>query len=75
MERYEASGKLDAAYLSGLSWGAVPKLIEFSKKEDGLLDQNLRDKWQSNTIAEQEWPSFNISKYRAQQALEQYFAE
>lgn len=75
MERYEASGKLDAAYLSGLSWDAVPKLIEFSKKEDGLLDQNLRDKWQSNTIAEQEWPSFNISKYRAQQALEQYFAE
>lgn len=75
IKRYEASGKLDASYLSGLSWDAVPELIEFSRKEDGLLDQSLRDKRESFTAAEQRWPSFNLSKHRAEQALERYLGE
>lgn len=75
MKRYEATGKLDAAYLSELSWDAVPELIEFSEKKDGLLDQNLHNKWQSSIPSEQKWPSFNVSKYQAQRALDRYFAK
>lgn len=76
MERYEASGKLDAAYLSGLSWGAVPKLIEFSKKRMGcwirtcvtsgratqLLNKNGRPSIYPNTGRSRPWS--NISRNR-----------
>jgi hypothetical protein len=70
--RYEASGDLDTDYLTGLSWEAVPKLIAFSKQEHGLLDKNLREKWSNRGDSTQEWPSFNVSRTRGQQALERY---
>ncbi|QSF46925.1 DUF4153 domain-containing protein [Paenibacillus tianjinensis] len=70
--RYESSGKLDTHYLMELSWEAVPKLIAFSKQENGLLDQNLREKRSEPSLDAQEWPSFNISTYRGQQALKRY---
>ncbi|MNP44034.1 hypothetical protein D3C76_1378820 [compost metagenome] len=70
--RYEASGDIDAAYLSGLSWEAVPLLIDFSKQNDDLLKQELSNKWSQRGEAQQAWPSFNVSQHRGQQALQQY---
>ncbi|MNE51436.1 hypothetical protein D3C80_1460640 [compost metagenome] len=70
--RYESSGKLDTYYLTGLSWDAVPRLIAFNTQENGLLDQSLREKWSNQSHNKQEWFSFNVSKYRGQQALERY---
>ncbi|CAM4484147.1 DUF4153 domain-containing protein [Paenibacillus typhae] len=71
--RYEASGDIDAPYLSGLSWETVPLLIDFSKQNNDLLKQELSDKWSDRRgEAQQEWPSFNIAQYRGQQALQEY---
>ncbi|WP_342565737.1 DUF4173 domain-containing protein [Paenibacillus sp. FSL R7-0345] len=70
--RYEASGDIDAAYLSGLSWEAVPLLIDFSKQNDDLLKQELSNKWSQRGESQQAWPSFNVSQHRGQQALQQY---
>jgi hypothetical protein len=75
MERYEVSGKLDADYLVGLSPEVIPSLIKFSRKEDGMLDQFLKNEWWNGAQRERNWQSFNFPEYRAQRELEKYFAQ
>lgn len=75
MERYEVSGKLDADYLVGLSPEVIPSLIKFSRKEEGMLDQFLRNEWWDGAQIERKWQSFNFPEYRAQRELEKYFAQ
>lgn len=75
MERYEVSGKLDADYLVGLSPEVIPSLIKFSRKEDGMLDQFLKNKWWDGAQRERKWQSFNFPEYQAQRELEKYFAQ
>ncbi|UQZ36227.1 DUF4173 domain-containing protein [Paenibacillus sp. PK3_47] len=72
IQRYEETGKLDAGYLTGLSWEAVPKLIEFSKQHDGMLDSQLAEKLKHRG-AEAKWPSFNLAEHRGERALVRYF--
>ena len=75
IDRYETSGKLDAQYLSTLSSDATPILIKFSRKEKGMLDQDLRDQWWDDAQVKRSWPSYNISQQRAHRELEKYFAQ
>ncbi|WP_340008507.1 DUF4153 domain-containing protein [Paenibacillus sp. FSL K6-0276] len=75
IERYEASGKLDANYLVGLSPEVIPALIKFSRKEDGMLDQFLKNECWDGAQRERKWQSFNFPEYRAQRELEKYFAQ
>ncbi|MNI54979.1 hypothetical protein D3C73_1099020 [compost metagenome] len=73
--RYEDSGSLDTAYLANLSWETVPKLIEFSKHNNGVLDQDLQEKLSNRGSGYQSWQSFNYAKHHGQQALEAYLRE
>ncbi|WP_150275897.1 DUF4153 domain-containing protein [Paenibacillus tepidiphilus] len=73
IKRYEASGIVDADYLSRLSWDAVPALVEFSRREDGILEQPLRDRWWDEMQQERSWVSHNFAQQRGMQALERYF--
>lgn len=75
IERYEASGKLDTSYLTGLSPEVIPSLIKFSRKEDGMLDQLLKQEYLDSAHIERKWQSFNIPEYRAQHELERYFEQ
>ncbi|MFD1907413.1 DUF4173 domain-containing protein [Paenibacillus rhizoplanae] len=74
IQRYEASGTLDAGYLAGLSADVVPELIGFSKQEKGILDEALRSRLSERAQPKQSWPSFNLANHRERRALAEYFA-
>lgn len=71
--RYEASGKLDTDYLLSLSDEAIPLLVDFSAKHNGMLDSGLQGIWQSGRQQKQEWTALNWSRYRAEAKLDDYF--
>ncbi|WP_339255871.1 DUF4173 domain-containing protein [Paenibacillus sp. FSL P2-0136] len=73
IQRYEASGTLDAGYLAGLSADVVPELIGFSKQEKGILDEALRSRLSDRAQPQRSWPSFNLANHRERRALENYF--
>jgi len=73
MERYKQSGNMDESYLNSLSTDATPLLIRFSLEEHGIMDDYLREQWQNLSMRDRDWPSFNLSEYRAERALEKYF--
>ncbi|MBT2291105.1 DUF4173 domain-containing protein [Paenibacillus albidus] len=73
IERYKASGNLDMNYLTTLSPGTVPDLLEFSRQEGGILDEEMRSKWQDMERTVHKWPSFNLAQFRADRALADYF--
>lgn len=75
IERYEVSGKLDANYLIGLAPEVIPLLIKFNRKEDGMIEQFLKNEWWDGAQKERKWQSFNLPEYRAQIELEKYFAK
>lgn len=68
--RYDGTDYVDVSYLSQLSYAAVPQLIELRKEQllkpivDPIL-KNMKHKLEQ----EQDWQSFNFSKYRALQLL------
>ncbi|NUU64115.1 DUF4153 domain-containing protein [Paenibacillus agri] len=72
IERYVTSGKLDADYLFTLSPQAIPTLIDFSRSQNGILDNGLRREWEVSQSSEK-WQSFNVSRYRAEHELKEYF--
>ncbi|OAB40851.1 DUF4153 domain-containing protein [Paenibacillus glacialis] len=73
MERYKGSGILDESYLQSLSTDATPSLIRFSLEEHGIIDEHLKEQWKNLSARDRDWPSFNLSEYRAERALEKYF--
>ncbi len=73
MERYKESGVLDESYLHSLSTDATGVLIRFSLEEHGIMDEHLKERWQDLSMRDYDWPSFNLSEYRAERALEKYF--
>lgn len=71
--RYGQGNPVDIAYLSELSYDAVPVLVDF---KNNTTDQELSDQLENmleskKTVLEKDtsWQSFNISKYKAKQAL------
>ncbi|MEC0089045.1 DUF4153 domain-containing protein [Paenibacillus macquariensis] len=73
MERYKQSGSIDESYLNSLSTDATQSLIRYSLEEHGIMDEYLREQWQNLSMRDRDWPSFNLSEYRAERALEKYF--
>ncbi|WP_379134804.1 DUF4153 domain-containing protein [Paenibacillus sp. sgz500958] len=73
LDRYADSGKLDTAYIVSLAPEIIPTLIDFSRDEKGMLDEELRNQWWDNAQETWKWQSFNVSRHRAQKALEDYF--
>lgn len=73
MERYKQSGSMDESYLNSLSTDAIPSLIRYSLEGHGIMDDYLREQWNDLSMRDRDWPSFNLSEYRAERALEKYF--
>ncbi len=74
IQRYEATGRIDAAYLGSLGYEVVPLLLELKRKhpETEGVDQALqgfRSRIENGKPAS--WTEFNWSKWRAAKALEE----
>ena len=73
IERYNNGNSIDIAYLSSLSYDAVPLLVDFRNNTTdqelaNQLENMLEDK-KAKLEKDTPWQSFNISKYRAKKAL------
>ncbi len=75
LARYAATGKLDAMYLSSLSDDAAPVLVPAAKTLPGAaalaLGAHLRQRREQRERAasQQSWPSFHLSRWRADTLL------
>lgn len=72
IERYNKTGKLDAVYLTILSYEAVPYLIELQNKGDNetkkIINENLS--YRKKTLKnEKSWTEFNFSKNKIRKLL------
>lgn len=72
IERYNATGKLDAHYLTSLSFEAVPYLVELKDKSSinikMIIDENL--KYRKEILDKHNsWTEFNFSRNRARKLL------
>lgn len=76
LARYQASGKLDADYLTTLSDDVVPELVtavsRVSGQERAILQAHLHTRRErlAATLTTQSWPSFHWAERRAFQTLE-----
>ena len=74
IQRYEATGRIDTAYLGGLGYEVVPLLLELKRKHpdaegiDKAL-QSFQSRIESGKPAS--WTEFNWSEWRAAKALEE----
>ncbi|WP_141430531.1 DUF4153 domain-containing protein [Bacillus sp. 03113] len=67
INRYEHTGKIDTAYLSTLSYAAIPKLVELYKHDPSTpgLKSLLINKRDELTYESTTWQAFNLSKQKA----------
>ncbi|MFE5323577.1 DUF4173 domain-containing protein [Paenibacillus sp. NPDC056579] len=73
LKRYEATGRIDAAYLGELSYEAAPYLIELHTKypqAEGAKEALLRMKERADEVRELSWTEFNVSKKKAASLLQ-----
>jgi hypothetical protein len=77
IERYRENGNIDASYLNSLSSGTIPLLIKFSREEYPAMKPylELRRQRLSDMNSDLKWPSFNASRYRGEQALDEYLTQ
>ncbi len=75
LARYQATGKLDAQYLTEFSDDAVPALAQglgqLSGDEQGIVRDYLQHRLESmeHDAGWREWPSFNLARWQAYDAL------
>jgi hypothetical protein len=80
LARYQATGKLDARYLTTLSDDAVPVLIaeldRLDEPDQSILRARLRGRLEEmeRDTRWTAWPSFHLSRWRAYQIMSRYFA-
>ncbi|MCX7921590.1 MAG: DUF4173 domain-containing protein [Clostridia bacterium] len=75
IERYYKTQQIDAAYLSSLSYDAVPELTRLlNDKNKGVAAQIENGLYLKKEKLDEEksWQSFNYSKYRAKKELDKY---
>jgi hypothetical protein len=75
IERYRSTGSIDAEYLNGLSYEAVPILVTLLDDPDREVAAEINNGLYSKKQAlqqEESWPSFNIAKHRARKVLAGY---
>jgi hypothetical protein len=72
IHRYEATGVIDIDYLSGLSYDAVPDLVELSMQQNPPvgLEEGL-ERIEKRLEQDSSWTSFSLAKYKAFKSLEQ----
>jgi hypothetical protein len=71
IERYETTGKIDLEYVNGLSYSAIPPLVELNLKRPDIvgLEALLVRKQEQISQEKETWQSFNLSRERAKKAL------
>jgi hypothetical protein len=75
LDRYYTTGKLDVAYLTGLSEDAVPLLTQAADRVGGtegeVLRENLalRKAYMDANVGWREWPAFHLARMQAYDAL------
>ena len=75
LARYQATGKLDARYLTTLSDDVVPVLVlavdQVTGEDQAMLKEHLRSRRErlEAIIDSQSWPSFHLAQQRAYEAL------
>ncbi|SER25180.1 protein of unknown function [Lentzea xinjiangensis] len=65
VSRFEATKKIDTAYLAQLSEDAVPALLRLPEPERSCALQ-----WVRNRTFEQDWREFNLARHNARRSLE-----
>jgi Domain of unknown function (DUF4173) len=76
LARYQASGKLDASYLAGLSADATPDLVAALPMLDGASRATIEQAlvWQRDSLttaaAGQGWPAWSLPRARALAAID-----
>ena len=72
LNRYYATGYIDIEYLSRLSYDAVPVMMELTKDQSVAESLQYQLKYKREDVQEEKsWQSFNLSKYRAKQYLQE----
>lgn len=74
IERYRATGSLDAIYLTSLSFEAVPYMLELRDVDDnnirGTIEKNLKHR-KEVLDRQNSWSEFNFSKNKVRKLLKQ----
>jgi len=71
ISRYQESGRIDADYLTRLSYDAVPYLVPLL--EDQGVAESIKyglDEMREEIEDDESWQSFNLSEYRAKKLLD-----
>lgn len=75
LKRYEASHKIDANYISHLSYDTVPLIIHLLDDQDKQVSMQVENGLfvkKQNISESYSWQSFNITKYNAGKILAEY---
>jgi hypothetical protein len=75
IERFNETGKLDAYYLTSLSYEVVPYLIEARDKGDNIIKNIINGNLKYRREAldrEKSWSEFNFSKNKAKELLKNF---
>ena len=75
IDRYFKTGKIDAGYLTSLSYDAIPQLTRMLDCKDKAISgkfENYLYRAKDRLAKERPWQSFNISIYRAKVVLSEY---
>ncbi|MFF2481131.1 DUF4153 domain-containing protein [Paenibacillus sp. NPDC058071] len=70
--RYEATGKLDAGYLAGLSADAMPLVIRFAEDRYPQLRDELAARREELAARDRSWQAWSWPRFRAERALDAY---
>ena len=73
LERFNATGKIDFDYLSGLSSDAAPVLLAIFQKGDAIVRSPLgRALYDRSTVEQGPWQSWNLSRENEMQLLKNH---
>lgn len=74
IERYHSTGKIDAYYLTSLSYEAVPYMLELRNEKDNFIRDTINNnlKHRADSLNEQKhWSQFNFSRSRTKRLLKE----
>jgi hypothetical protein len=72
IERYHSTVKIDAYYLTSLSYEAVPYMLELRNEKDNFISDTINNNLKHRVNAlntEKHWGAFNISKSKIKKLL------
>lgn len=72
IDRFYKTGNIDINYLTGLSYDAVPGLIEFANENEGKIAVEIQNKIEAKKHSLKgydTWQEFNLSRYLAKKSI------